>query len=185
MELQELLQLVTEVQGARSWDVAALIRVGGVVAAKVNGLQNLSGQEKKTLVCQVLAKALDVTEQKECKAQGVSTEDAAKIQARYAELKVALQTVVPAALDLAVSAARGKLDLKKVSPSVWAQAFSCCVSSAVSVLASQKLISEAQAQQAVALEKRATEVALAAAEAKAASAEATRPSEATKDPVVA
>lgn len=154
MDLQELLALVKTTQAEQKWDVTALIRVGGVVAVKLNSVQNLTGLQKKNLVCQVLVKSLEAAEEKECAAQGVSTEEKEKIQARFADLKQATATVLPASLDLAVAAARGKLDLKKVSPPVWAQAFSCCVKSTVSVLASQNLISESHAQQALQLEKK-------------------------------
>lgn len=146
MDLQELLELVRSSQNGKEWDVPALIRVGGALAAKVNAIQNLSGAEKMKLVCQVLEKSLTAAEEAECKAPEVSTEEKEKIQARFADLKTAVQTTVPVSLELAVSAARGKLDLKKVTPSMWAQAFSCCVKSAVSVLASQNLISEVQAE---------------------------------------
>lgn len=154
MDLQELLELVQKTQAGEAWDISALIRVGGTLAAKLNGLQNLTGQEKKTLVCQVLLKSLDAAEKKEHTAPGVSTEEQEKIQARFADLKHSVQTVLPATLDLAVAAARGKLDLKKISPSVWAQAFSCCLKTTVSALASQNLISESHAQQAFQLHKK-------------------------------
>ena len=74
-------------------------------------------------------------------------------------MKSVVDDVLPASLDLALAAARGKLDLKKVKMSVWVKYFSCCARSVVTVLVSNNVISKDQAKQA--------ESALAAVEEKA------------------
>lgn len=147
MQLQDLLTLVKEAQGVQAWDVQAVIRIGGLLAVHVNSLQGLSGQEKQKLVCSVIKLALEESKKKELAETGKTEEEKTAISERYAKLSFAVEDALPASLDLAVSAARGKIDLKKVKKSVWVQLFSCCADSAVSVLADAKLISEAQAKQ--------------------------------------
>lgn len=139
MDIQELVKFAKESQAGLTWDTSSLIRVGGLLAAKVNTIQNLSGSQKQKLVCQILKQVLD--------------------ESGAASLKQVVDDVVPASLELALAAARGKLDLKKVKMSVWVKYFSCCAHSVVTLLVSQKVISQDQAKQA--------ESALAAVEAKA------------------
>ena len=146
MDLQELTQLVREAQGTKTWDTAALIRVGGLLAAKVNAIQNLKGQEKKTLVCSVLKTVLTDMEKKELSDESKGTKE--EVEARFAKLRAAVDDVVPASLDLAVLAARGQLDLKKIKPSMWVRICGCFTRTVVTALASQNLITEAQAKQA-------------------------------------
>lgn len=166
MELQELLDLVKQIQGTKSWDVTSIIQIGGVLAAKVNTLQGLTGLEKQKLVCSVIKLVLDECEKKEKEETGKTDEEKTAISERYGTLRSAVEDVLPATLELAVSAARGKLDLKKVKKSVWVQLCSCAAESAVAVMADAKLISEAQAKQVAkaidVVEDKAMEVAVAA-----------------------
>ena len=147
MDLQQLIAFVKEAQGPLNWDSASLIRVGGQLAVKVNGIQNLSGQEKQKLVCQILKTVLEDVEKKEKSETSVEEEKAAIAQ-QFASLKKTVEEVLPASLDLALAAARGKLDLKKVKMSVWVKYFSCCAKSVVTALVSNNVISQAQAKQA-------------------------------------
>ena len=146
MELSELVELVKKTQGTTEWDVAAVIRVGGVLAAKVNTLTNLSGKEKGKLVADALKAAFDELEKNE--AVGLNEESLKALKARFDQLKAAVDDVLPASLELALSAARGELDLKKIKPSFWVHLGSCCAKAAVSVLAKEKLISEETAKKA-------------------------------------
>ena len=143
MDVQDLVKFAKESQGVLIWDTSSLIRVGGQLAVKVNAIQNLSGQQKQKLICQVLKQVLD--------------ENGA------GSLKAVVDDVIPASLDLALAAARGKLDLKKVKMSVWVKYFSCCAHSVVKILASNHVISEEQAKQAdsvvVAVEAKASDAA--------------------------
>ena len=77
MELSELVELVKKTQGTTEWDVAAVIRVGGVLAAKVNTLTNLSGKEKGKLVADALKAAFDELEKKEALMRRI--DEAAKV----------------------------------------------------------------------------------------------------------
>lgn len=146
MEISELVELVKKTQGTTEWDVAAVIRVGGLLAAKVNTLTNLSGKEKGKLVADALKAAFDELEKNE--AVGLTEENLKALKARFDQLKAAVDDVLPASLELAISAARGGLDLKKVKPSFWVHLGSCCAKAAVSVLAKEKLISEETAKKA-------------------------------------
>ncbi len=161
MDVQELVDFAKQSQGQLSWDTASLIRVSGQLAVKVNAIKNLSGQEKQKLICQVLKRVLEEVEKKEVSEE--STEEKKKALAdQFASLKKVVDDVIPASLDLALAAARGKLDLKKVKMSVWVKYFSCCARSVVTALVSTNVISQAQGKQAT--------DALVAVEAKAADA---------------
>ena len=147
MDVQELVNFAKQSQGVLVWDTSSLIRVSGALAVKVNAMQNLSGQEKQKLICQVLKRVLEEVEKKEVSEE--STEEKKKaLTEHFASLKKVVDDVIPASLDLALAAARGKLDLKKVKMSVWVKYFSCCARSVVTALASTNVISDAQAKQA-------------------------------------
>ena len=161
MQVDDLVAIAKEAQGVLSWDSSSLIRVAGVLAVKVNAIQNLSGQEKQKLVCQVLKRVLEDVEKKEVSEE--PTEEKKKsLTDHFASLNKSVDDVIPASLELALAAARGKLDLKKVKMSVWVRYFSCCIRSAVTVLVSNNVISQDQA-------KKATDV-IVSVEAKAADA---------------
>ena len=161
MDIQQLVAFAKESQGILSWDTSSLIRVAGGLAVKVNAIQNLSGQEKQKLICQVLKLVLSDVEKNQ--QEGKSEEEKKTISQQFATLKQAVDDVIPASLDLAISAARGKLDLKKVKMGVLVRYFSCCAHSVVKLLVSKKVVSQEQANQALtvlaAVEVKATEVA--------------------------
>ena len=165
MELQDLVTLAKDCKGSGPWTSASLIRVGGLLAGKINGIQNLSGGEKLKLVQRVLLQALAEAENKEIAAQGLSKEEEQAVHDRYDVLEKVIADVLPASLELAIQAARGGLDLKKVKPSVWVKLCSCVGTAVVHQLASMNLISEAHATQArqalVKVEEKALEVAAA------------------------
>lgn len=83
-----------------------IVRLGGLLASKANRLGHLSGVEKQKLVVRVVELALQ-------QLLSVSDADREKIE-RAAQFA---KETLPAVLDVAVSAARGKLDLKK--PALW------------------------------------------------------------------
>ncbi len=92
-----------KLMGQREWNSASLIALGGSLAAEVNVVSSLSGPQKQTLV--VLA-VKDLVKES---VKG-STAELAKAQ----QLLQIADDVLPACLNLAVSAARGQLDLKKI-----------------------------------------------------------------------
>lgn len=166
MELQDLVTLAKDCKGPGAWTSSSLIRVGGILASKVNGLQNLSGTEKLKLVQRILLQLLGEAENKEIAEPGISKEEIQKIHDRYDTLEAVVADAVPASLELALKAARGSLDLKKVKPSTWVKVCSCFATGVVHQLASMNLISETHATQARRLLAAATEKAEAVAVAK-------------------
>lgn len=148
MELQELVALAKECKGPGNWTSSSLIRVGGILAGKVNTIQNLSGTEKLKLVQRILIQLLAEAENKEIAEPGLTKEEIQKIHDRYDVLENIVGETLPASLELAINAARGRLDLKKVKPSTWVKICSCFATSVVHQLASMNLISEAHATEA-------------------------------------
>lgn len=147
MELNDLVTLATELKGPGAWSTSNLVRIGGLLAAKVNSIQNLSGGEKLKLVQRVLLQILAEAEKKEIAEPGITTEEIQKIHDRYDVLEGTVGDVLPVSLELAIKAARGGLDLKKISPSTWLKMCSCFATSVVHQLASLNLISETHAGQ--------------------------------------
>jgi hypothetical protein len=166
MELTELVTLAKDCKGPGNWTSSSLIRVGGILASKINGIQNLSGTEKLKLVQRILLQLLGEAENKEIAEPGMSTEEIQKIHDRYDVLEAVVADAVPASLELALKAARGSLDLKKIKPSTWVKLCSCFATGVVHQLASMNLISETHATQARRLLSSATEKAEAVAVAK-------------------
>lgn len=148
MELQELVALAKESKGPGNWTSASLIRVGGILAGKINIIQNLSGTEKLKLVQRILLQLLAEAENKEIAEPGLAKEEIQKIHDRYDVLEGIVGETLPASLELAINAARGRLDLKKVKPSTWLKVCSCFATAVVHQLASMNLISEAHATEA-------------------------------------
>jgi hypothetical protein len=148
MELTELVTLAKECKGPGNWTSGSLIRVGGILAGKINSIQNLSGTEKLKLVQRILLQLLAEAENKEIAEPGLSKEEIQKIHDRYDTLEATVADVLPASLELAINAARGRLDLKKIKPSTWVKMCSCVGIAVVHQLASMNLISEAHATQA-------------------------------------
>lgn len=109
-------------------DVPTAMQLGGWLAAKVNTLQGLKGPEKQVVVCRVVEMVVERQVPAGPERDGL-----------LAALKVAL----PAALTLAVDAARGKLSLKKVRPSCVARYLLCFARAAVDVAAAAKLVDAA------------------------------------------
>lgn len=187
MELSELVSIAKECKGSGPWTSGSLIRVGGLLAGKINGIQNLSGGEKLKLVQRVLLQVLAEAENKEIAEPNLSKEDEKAIHDRYDGLEKVIADVLPASLELAIQAARGGLDLKKVKPSLIVNFCSCFATAVVHQLASMNLISEAHATQArralVQVEEKAKEIAAAkeTSEPKEAPASKSEPAEEKKE----
>jgi len=123
-KLKDLAQhLVTHKQ----WDAALIVSVGGSLAAEANKLVNLSGSQKKQLVLDVVKVVLNES------VKASTAESAEKLK----QLVFVVESVLPASLDLAVAAARGKFDLKKTKRTCFA-AFVACLPSLVSSVGGSK-----------------------------------------------
>lgn len=147
MELQDLVTVAKDCKGSGNWTAASLIRVGGILAGKVNGIQNMSGTEKLKLVQRILLQVLAEAENKEVGEKGLSEDNIKKIHDRYDILENVVSDSLPASLELAIQAARGGLDLKKIKPSQWVKICSCFATTVVHQMASLNLVSEAHATQ--------------------------------------
>ena len=146
MELSHFIQLARDIQGTNTWDTPSILRVATTLAVKVNKIENMTGKEKTTFVCKILSQLLQEVEEKEKSEDGRSEEEKKSITARFDKLQKFVEEALPVSLELVVSAARGKMDLQKVSPSVWKQMCSCFATSAVAVLASQDVLTEKEAK---------------------------------------
>jgi hypothetical protein len=104
-------QIVTHKQ----WDAALLVSLAGSLAVEANMLVNLSGSQKKQLVLDVVSAAMTES------VTASTAESAEKLK----QLKFVVESVLPASLDLAVAAARGKFDLKKVKRTCFAACMAC------------------------------------------------------------
>ncbi len=97
--VSEASALVRECLADGKLDASEILRIGVFAAQKVNALKALSGPEKKTLVLEVVKKAVEAVVPAERREQVGYT--------------AALQ-VLPTVLDIAVAAAHGKLALRRV-----------------------------------------------------------------------
>lgn len=103
------------------WTPAAVVALGGSLAAEANRLVALSGLQKKQLVIDVIKVVLDEAVVKSIDLSGSPLASKEGVAA----LNFVLESVLPASLDLAVAAARGQLDLKKVKASVFSGFLAC------------------------------------------------------------
>jgi outer membrane murein-binding lipoprotein Lpp len=144
--------LIAETRGAlvavskNPQDAASvLISVGVKLAARVNALRELTGIQKRELVVKVLGRALERLREEELEL--VSKADSARksIEDRYAQLLLIATSAVPSAIDAAIDASRGKLNLKKIKARQLLQYCSCIATTAVSSLSAAGVISTADA----------------------------------------
>jgi len=108
----DLEKVVKSFLGERAWSVELVLRVGTELAQAVNKYSSLTGKEKSDLVCQTILKMLEDGEKVEKELMEVST-DSGKSKVPWEDCKKVVKTLLPATLDLIVSAARGKFDLQK------------------------------------------------------------------------
>lgn len=105
--LNELVGAAAGALGDGKLSFGEVVSLGGVLAGKANQIAHLSGAQKKALVLQVvdlaLKKLIDAAPEKDKEALSEKVNAAGNFA----------KEVLPSVLDLAVSAARGKLDLRK------------------------------------------------------------------------
>jgi hypothetical protein len=112
--------------GADAPTADSILRIAADLAVLVNKAPGLHGPEKTALVQRVLRDVVAVPA-----VRATLSDDAA------AALAVVIDTIVPTALTLIVSAGRGEFDLKKVTPAK-AWAWCCRTASAVAVAVQQQ-----------------------------------------------
>jgi hypothetical protein len=108
----ELEKVANVYVGDRAWSVDLVLRVGAELAQAVNKYPSLTGQGKSELVCQIILKLLEDAEKVEKGLMQESTETK-NTKVPWEECKMVVRTLLPATLELIVSAARGKFDLQK------------------------------------------------------------------------
>jgi hypothetical protein len=113
MDPTTLLSYAKKSLGDKAWGVEAVLRVGADLAAFVNKVPNLSGQDKCQLVCQTILKMLDDVEKVE-RERSVESTEIEKTIALLEECRTAVKVALPVSLELMVMASRGKIVLKKV-----------------------------------------------------------------------
>ena len=120
-EFGMLQALASHYLAGKTLSAPVLLSLAAALSAEVNSVKTLSGAEKKQLVCnivlQTLQTALAVSK------VGIGS-PAVSAEEEVALLYVA-KNVIPASVDLLVSAANGQLNLKKVAKAGWANCMSC------------------------------------------------------------
>lgn len=120
-EFGKLKTVAQALMSQKEWTPAAVVALGGSLAAEVNSLVHLSGAQKKQLVLDVVKVVLAECVEKATDLSGSPLASKEAVQS----LTFVLESVLPASLDLAVAAARGQIDLKKVKASVFSGCLSC------------------------------------------------------------
>ena len=92
-----------------------LMSLAAALSAEVNTLQNLSGAEKKQLVCDIVTQALQTA----LTASKVGLGSPAVALEEEVALTYVAKNVIPASVDLLVAAANGQLNLKAVAKKGW------------------------------------------------------------------
>jgi len=126
-EFCKLKNLAQQIVNHKQWDAALIVSLSGSLAAEANKLVDLSGSQKKQLVVDVVKFVLN---------ESVRASNAESVE-KLKQLVFVVESVLPASLDLAVAAARGKFDLKKTKRTCFA-AFVACLPSLVSAVGGSK-----------------------------------------------
>ena len=127
-------KLVSEVQTSILPTMMAgdLVNLAIKLAMEINSDSSLTTTQKVEAVSQALVKGLALGKDK------LSPE-------LYTHLVLVAESAVPSSLTAVIDACNGKINLKDVSVKTWLSWFSCVTQRAVSVLASQGVISKEQA----------------------------------------
>jgi hypothetical protein len=120
-EFGMLQALASHYLAGKTLTAPVLMSLAAALSAEVNSLRNLSGAEKKQVVCNIVLQTLEtaLTVSK----VGVGS-PAVSAEEEVALIYVA-KNVIPASVDLLISAANGQLNLKKLAKTGWADCMSC------------------------------------------------------------
>jgi hypothetical protein len=111
VEVGDLVQVARDALADGHLSFGEVVQLGGLLASKVNRFVGLSGQQKQKVVLGVLEKASS-----DLLAKRVDDE---AYRAKLVAAQEFAKDVLPSVLDLAVSAAKGRLDLGQVKKSCW------------------------------------------------------------------
>ena len=118
-EFDRLKSVAQSLMSQKQWDAASLVSLAGSLAGEVHKLTSLSGSQKKQLVLDVVKAVFQEAVEKASPSSPLGLPETVK------SLNFVLDFAVPASLDLAVAAARGQLDLKKVKKTAIAGCLAC------------------------------------------------------------
>ncbi len=120
-EFGMLQALASHYLAGKALSAPVLMSLAAALSAEVNSVKTLSGPEKKQLVCNIVLQTLEtaLTVSK----VGIGS-PAVSAEEEVALIYVA-KNVIPASVDLLISAANGQLNLKKVAKAGWADCMSC------------------------------------------------------------
>ena len=120
-EFGMLQMLASHYLAGKTLSAPVLMSLAAALSAEVNTIKTLSGAEKKQLVCNIVLQTLEtaLTVSK----VGIGS-PAVSAEEEVALIYVA-KNVIPASVDLLISAANGQLNLKKIAKVGWADCMSC------------------------------------------------------------
>jgi hypothetical protein len=120
-EFGMLQALASQYLAGKTLSAPVLMSLAAALSAEVNSVKTLSGAEKKQLVCDIVVQALQTA----LTASKVGLGSPAVATEEEVALLYVAKNVIPASVDLLVSAANGQLNLKKVAKAGWADCMSC------------------------------------------------------------
>ena len=120
-EFGMLQALASHYLAGKTLSAPVLMSLAAALSAEVNSVKTLSGAEKKQLVCDIVVQALQTA----LTASKVGLGSPAVATEEEVALLYVAKNVIPASVDLLVSAANGQLNLKKVAKAGWADCMSC------------------------------------------------------------
>lgn len=120
-EFGMLQALASHYLAGKTLSAPVLMSLAAALSAEVNTLQKLSGAEKKQLVCDIVVQALQTA----LTASKVGLGSPAVSAEEEVALIYVAKNVIPASVDLLISAANGQLNLKKLAKTGWADCRSC------------------------------------------------------------
>lgn len=120
-EFGMLQALASHYLAGKTLSAPVLMSLAAALSAEVNSVKTLSGAEKKQLVCNIVLQTLETA--LAVSKVGIGS-PAVSAEEEVALLYVA-KNVIPASVDLLVSAANGQLNLKKIAKAGWADCMSC------------------------------------------------------------
>ena len=120
-EFGMLQMLASHYLAGKTLSAPVLLSLAAALSAEVNSVKTLSGAEKKQLVCNIVLQTLETA--LAVSKVGIGS-PAVSAEEEVALLYVA-KNVIPASVDLLVSAANGQLNLKKLAKTGWTNCMSC------------------------------------------------------------
>jgi len=120
-EFGMLQALASHYLAGKTLSAPVLMSLAAALSAEVNSVKTLSGAEKKQLVCDIVVQALQTA----LTASKVGLGSPAVSAEEEVALIYVAKNVIPASVDLLISAANGQLNLKKLAKTGWADCRSC------------------------------------------------------------